>query len=809
VTLAPRWRKVARDLVAHKSRTVLVVLSIAVGVFAILVVLGGRGIILDTFDANFAKSDPATASLYTSGFGQLLVDRVARQAGISGAEGRHVVVLRYRVGNETSATEPPVELVQTVRAKSIQLTSTGDWAASKIARVFPEDGVAWPPGRGEIVLERSVRLVSSLSVGDRITVEGSDGSKHLLRVSGFALDINAFPAMFVGHIAGYVSMQTMEDLGESPTMNELLVTMPLSGLTRAAASRVVSRLRDDVMEPVGVSVYSADVPEPGSHQLGDIFKALALLLLALGVMALALSGFLVVNTISALLAQQTRQLGIMKAVGARSSQVTRMYLVTVTAYGVMAVVIGLPIGAVTASWFASYGGALLNFGTGSATPPTYTLVLAVCVGIVVPLAAAWIPVRAGTRVSVVSALNSTSMSGAHFGHGLTDRLLGKIRGLPRPVALSLRNTFLRKGRLALTLATLVLASAVVMGVGSVQASINRTIVDVEAWWNHDVEVSFGSPVSSRVAEREALKVDGTVGVESWIVSSATLKRSDGTENSALQIIGLPSATTYITPTLVSGRWLRTGDTDAIVVNTDISKDEGIAVGDSVTINVRGIDHTFKVVGTVSAQLMGPIFFADKDSLDGILGLKGGIMRVVVRTTSHTNAAQDAASDRLGRQLKDAGLPVTGTRTSTGTASNIASELGILVTFLVIMAGILAAVGVIGLTGTMIINVLESTREIGVMRAVGASHASIYQVFVTEGVVIGLLSWAGGVVLSVPVSWGLVQLLESAIGWPLSYTFSWSAVGFWLIVVVVISAAASLIPAFRASQVSVRDAIAYE
>jgi putative ABC transport system permease protein len=123
--------------------------------------------------------------------------------------------------------------------------------------------------------------------------------------------------------------------------------------------------------------------------------------------------------------------------------------------------------------------------------------------------------------------------------------------------------------------------------------------------------------------------------------------------------------------------------------------------------------------------------------------------------------------------------------------------------------ILATVGVIGLSGTMIINVLESTREIGVMRAIGASHRSIYQVFVTEGIVIGVLSWIGGLILSWPMSYGLVVMLEGAIGIQLTYAFSWEAVGGWLVIVAAISAVASLIPAYRASQVSVRDAISYE
>jgi putative ABC transport system permease protein len=75
--------------------------------------------------------------------------------------------------------------------------------------------------------------------------------------------------------------------------------------------------------------------------------------------------------------------------------------------------------------------------------------------------------------------------------------------------------------------------------------------------------------------------------------------------------------------------------------------------------------------------------------------------------------------------------------------------------------------------------------------------------------VGLLSWLGGVVLSAPMSLALVNLLSGAIGWPLSYSFSWGAVAGWLGIVVAISAVASLLPAFRASQVSVRDAIAYE
>ncbi len=90
------------------------------------------------------------------------------------------------------------------------------------------------------------------------------------------------------------------------------------------------------------------------------------------------------------------------------------------------------------------------------------------------------------------------------------------------------------------------------------------------------------------------------------------------------------------------------------------------------------------------------------------------------------------------------------------------------TFLVIMAALLSIVGVIGLTGTMTINVLESTREIGVMRSIGASHGSIFGIFITEGVVIALMAWGLGALLSWPLSAWLVDALGGAMSMPLAY-----------------------------------------
>jgi putative ABC transport system permease protein len=140
--------------------------------------------------------------------------------------------------------------------------------------------------------------------------------------------------------------------------------------------------------------------------------------------------------------------------------------------------------------------------------------------------AAIVPIRSGARTSVVAAFNSTGIS-PDFGHGLIDRALGLIRGLPRPIALSLRNTFLRKGRLTLTLTTLILASAVVMAVLSVRASTLQTVDDIASFWVYDAQVFLARPGPAADLEREARKISGVAEVETRVEANASLTRQDG------------------------------------------------------------------------------------------------------------------------------------------------------------------------------------------------------------------------------------------------------------------------------------------
>lgn len=799
--MRPRWRKVARDLVSHKFRTLLVVLSIAVGIFAITVVMGGRGILLREFDRVHDTSAPATISFDVDSADQSVVREVVRYPGVSNAEGLRAFAGRFVPG------EAPQQ-VTSAGWDTLFVRAMPDISASAIEKVTLEEGEALPPGLAEIVLERSVNMVSQYRPGDVVTVEAPGGTRAVLRVAGLAHDINAVPAQFVSGATGYVSMETLRLLDEPATFNTIRIVADRE-LTQATASRLAMNIRDDVLIARGLRVLQTYVPEPGSHFLGDIFEGVSLLLLALGVLGLFLSGFLVITTVQAIMSQQVNQVGIMKAIGARADQITWMYLVMVTVYGVCAVIVGMPAGAAAGRWFTDFAADLLNFRVTSFAPPTYVVVLGMAVGIGVPLLAAVAPVRLGARISVVRALNATGMSGTTFGHGLVDRALGLVRGLPRPVALSIRNTFLRKGRLALTLATLVLASGVVMSVMTVRSSILATVDEVDMW-RADAQFYFAMPQSRQAVERIAASVKGVTAVSSMPEYPGVYERLEGTESQNIDIIGVRPDSDFVSPRLTAGRWLAPGDTAAIVLSEDVAKAEPeLKVGAVGSFNVFGESHDFEVVGVVSAGLMGPVAFAPVSHLDSVTGAPGAVTRLQVRTDAASPVEQARVARLVEKRFEQRSVTVAFTQTASEQRDQVASQLGILVTFLAIMGAVLALVGVIGLTGTMTINVLESTREIGVMRAIGASHGSIYQIFIAEGVVVALIAWAIGAALSYPMSRVLLGLLSDAMGLPLAFSFSWAGVGLWLLGVSVIAVLASLLPAYRAAQVSVRDAISYE
>ena len=220
--------------------------------------------------------------------------------------------------------------------------------------------------------------------------------------------------------------------------------------------------------------------------------------------------------------------------------------------------------------------------------------------------------------------------------------------------------------------------------------------------------------------------------------------------------------------------------------------------------IIGVQRTFQ------PPIVPSLVHVDAAELARVVGRHDHADTVRLQTVDDAAATQAAALAAVEARLAAAGIEVRSTRTGAEDRRIFGERFNLLTVILLVMAFLLGTVGGLGLMGTMSINVLERRREIGVMRAIGASNGAVMRLVVVEGVVVGLMSWAGALVLAQPMS----RLMSYAVGMaflkrPLSYGFDWRAPLMWIVIVVVIAALSSLLPAWSAARISVRETLAYE
>ncbi len=796
----PRWSKVFHDLWDHKGRTILVMLTITVGVFAVGFVGDMFFITLVDLDQNYQAANPHAAVLYTDQFDDDLIPSLKKVPGIGEIEGRSSLTVRLLRPN----------------GAPISTNITGirpvDEITVDILRPEIPGGVVHPLGDKEVYLDRSLRAVLQLNPGDLISIELSDGKVRNLRLADYVFDVTVPPYIFSQAAYAYASPETLVWLGGSENYDSLYFTVNENKKDEAYIRQVADALGKK-FELSNRQVYFTFVFQPGRHYATDITAALGSIMMFLGLLSVGLSAFLVVNTLNALLSQQIRQIGVMKAVGAGTLQLVGMYMVLTLFYGLLALALAIPLGALLSS--ASGGGIsnLLNFNPSPFHLAPQSVAMQAFVALAIPLAAASVPVLRGTRITVREAITSYGLGRGTFGSSLIDRMIEHIRRLPRPMLISIRNTFRRKARLVLTLSTLILAGAIFIGVYNLRAALFASINETFGYVLSDVTVSFGQPYRLQKVQSMAMSVPGVVNAEAWGGALGSLLSDDESTGTQVQILAPPAKSTFIKATLTSGRWLVPEDQNAIVIgNHLIAVRPELKVGDDVVIDIDGVKNTWKIVGTYRfiGNAIPPLLYANNEYLSKITHTQNlaGSLRVI--TDKHDPAYQKRVASDLEAIYRSEGIDVGQVVVGSDLIRSNTTTLDVLVLFLMIMAVLIALVGGLGMTSTMSINVFERTREIGVMRAIGASSGAIMRLVMVEGIIIGVISWIVGAVLALPIS----LLLDNVVGIsilksPLKYEFSYVGFFLWLAMILIIAVLACILPARNATRLTVREVLAYE
>ncbi|MEM7127280.1 MAG: ABC transporter permease [Chloroflexota bacterium] len=791
----PRWMKVLRDMWQNRVQMLILLLSITAGVMVTGISMGLNIVLSREVNGQYALVNPADIIIRTESFGQEWVKSIERLDIIGEVEGRHSLSVQIQAGPDAKRT--------------LILYAIPDFNELRVSQIKSETGV-WPPEKNEVLIERASADFVNARLGDLLSVEVADGKKRVLRVAGTAHDLTAAPSVFSGIGVGYITLDTLEKLAQTHEFNEFYITVSDKTRDFAYSQQVAEQIRRRLVKS-NRAIFDTIVNRPYEHPEARLITPLALIFAVVGTLLLLMSVFLIVNVISAILMQQVRSIGVMKTFGARTTQIMGLYLGMIGLISIIALLVALPLGIYGRQFLSAYFASLLNIDITNFAVPWSVWIFQLCIGLSLPLLTALYPVISGTHMTIKEALNHYGQGAGAAGSKWAGQILSALVGFSRLLLLALRNTFRRKGRLIFTLAPLVVGGAIFMTTVSIQQSLSHTLDSMQRYGQYDIEINLSRPIETRRLAREAFRITGVESVEGWRTASAYRIRPDGSQSVQFNVIAPPADTELVTPTLMEGRWLHPTDQNAIVINTElVGLEPGIQVGDEILLNVAENKSTWRVVGVVTSQLYGPLIYTHFDDLTNVIGGSQLATRLAINTTNDEGHSQNQILKELRNHFDQYGLQISSAQTAEDERARLDAQFEILLIALAVMVVLLAVVGLLGLVGTLSINILERWREIGIMRAIGASNGSLLKMIMAESLVIGAISG----VIATGGAFLISRPLSDAIGYafargPLQYAFPASSIGLWFIVVELLAMLASLIPIRSALQISVRQTLTYE
>ncbi|HEY7021837.1 MAG TPA: FtsX-like permease family protein [Ktedonobacterales bacterium] len=812
-----RLRKSLADVTRRKGRTLLVTLGIFIGVFGLTVI-------------NSVEDTLVSAFAYTRGYQatqpdfQMTVDRL------------DPAVLPTLRGVANVKTVQYVSLLSVCWQPGDADCSVGIDLASypdlQQASTFQLTAGRYPRP-GEIVMEQGDRSLHTFSIGDAITLSNA-GQSTEAAVVGLARTPGVNPAA-TGDARAYMSdaglQQVFEALGapqetrpdgqQVPALqHHIQVTFVTSGGQAATAATALQ----ETLRAHGVTILDSGFAPKVSVAELDGINGVFVLLRILALLAVVLSALLILNTITTLVTEQTAIIGAMKAIGAIRGAIMRGYLLTVAIYSVLATIPAIALGLYAGNLLASMLAPQIPLELGPFTIAPWVVALSLAVGLGVPILAALFPLWNGTRVTVREALLAYGIDAGH-GRGASSRPNQRLTWVSQTTWLGLRGLFRKRWRAALSLTTLSLAAACFLVVQTATASVNDTIGAVRAPLAADMTVNFKDPTYFSKIQAQLQALPNVQSVERYGATNAS------TSWGTLQTYGYEPETRLYYYQLTSGRWMQPGEANVILLSDAALAKTGLTLGDTITLtNNFGAttELTLTIIGTVkqSIDVLGWIGAAVLP-VDTLYRLKG----VSSAEASQTSSAQiivgarDRSLDAVNQLAAQVSAVVNPGGASSddpgyysganGTIDTIheyvtrrQADAYLLYYLLYALALVVGVVGALGLANALVTSVLERRREIGLLRAMGASGRRVAQVFWVESLSLGGFSWLIGAALGLPLAWAFVQTFAWTV-MPVDFSLAPLAFAASLVAVLAIATVASVAPAWRASRLRIATALRYE
>ncbi|MGE5377001.1 MAG: FtsX-like permease family protein [Bacteroidota bacterium] len=796
------WHKIWFDIWHNKTRTLLAVLSIAAGVFAVGTIFGMSDMLIKNMDAAHHAVLPTHIYVYL----EKPIDRdtilsLKDVKGVEGVEPFNSVSILYKLHPEDEWRQGVIQMRE-------------NYNAQKYALLQLRNG-QWPGSKNEVGLERMASQFLNIGIGDSVIVKIGD-QERTFPITGLIRHPFVPPPQFADVAFFFMSGAGMERFGIREGQFSSIyvrVTPYSSDHAKEVATAIKNRLAKQ-----DIRVAQFQYEDPDKHWGRTYMDAMVQVQQLLAIICVFISAILVFNTISNLITQQTNQIGVLKAIGGRTPFIAGIYLLNALVYGALAFIIAFPLSAIVAYGITKSFLNLFNIDFDTFQISRNAVILEALCALLAPVLAGLPPILKGASITVRQAIASYGLGGG-TNAGLVSRWLESVgaRLLPSHYATAIGDILRHKGRLIMTELVLIAAGASFLMVMSLNSSLDLTLDNFFARQVYDTTIGFDREQRMDRAIALAETVPGVDKAEVVLERSASLFVKGQLVKEAgigTTIRGLPPQSDFFKPLIVAGRWLVPEDGRAIVIPRETAEKNNIKVNDSIILDIgtSGKDE-WQVVGLYEPVFVGGFaadtLYAPLDSLFQVTKIYNRAGLVQIRTISHDRPFAQEVTRKLKETFAQHNMDVAGSQVQLDQRATNEWQFSLVTSMLLALSIIVALVGAIALMGALSIGVIERTKEIGVLRAIGARSPTIMGIFVLEGILQGLLSWLIAVPLSLLISPGAAKAMGTIMfGATLDYQYNWPAVFMWLGIVVVISVLASVLPARGATRISVRDSLAY-
>ncbi|MGC4152301.1 MAG: FtsX-like permease family protein [Propionicimonas sp.] len=806
--------KLRRDLRATWPRFVLMTAAVAVSLTMFSGTLLAWATVSREVDAAYRGTEPASATIVldehidADELAQIAAE-ASNQPGIVTAAARSIFGSDVQVNGED----------RTIPLQLIVATPDDDMS---VARFGMQPGT-WPPSPSQIYLRADSLALLDAQIGDTITLTPSGGEPVQLTIAGTVYDPSLAPSPQEQRGYGYLSTAA---LGPAATLDQIKIEVADTTGQSVTSDRdqivsVANDLGQWLQDEHGIVVREIQVPPPFAHPHQSQADALLLSLLGGSAAALLLGALLVATMLNNLFMQQIPQIGMMKAIGARSGNVARLYLTMTLLIAGIATLIATPLAVLIGRAGTGALTGFLGVEPASLTAPWWAILTTIAVGLAIPPLLALLPLIRASRTTVRKAIDhSGAVAPTGKSRGLLTGSAGRGR-LSRALMMTARNAARRPGRLVLSVGLLAVAGGVFIAGLSLNASTQAVDDERIAERTWDVEVQLAGPAPAAEVVATAEQVPGVTSVSTLYRMQTSIAApgelpvtrtypDQGHGSVSLTAVTDPATDPGFPPTIIDGRWLTPGETGSVVLNQVARNNLGtsIGAGDTVALLIAGESYPFTVVGIAEEREGGSgNVYTTAEALAEATGqpIQANMLRI--ETAEHDEQARQSIAEATSTALTQDGITV---QTAASVSRSDAISAGHLGPVLLILLGVavpLGVIGTIGLAATMSANVLERTRELGIMKAIGATPRSIRRMVVSEGLLVAGIS----LLVAIPIALALSAILGDGLGTlfmsaPLPFRISPVAIAIWIGLTTLGAVLATDAAANRASRLTIRDAI---